>query len=154
MATSGDGGGLLHRDSTNAKSGKPVVEVLRDKHPEMWVPDAGADGVMAFEPYPAVPAKNLWGGAGRGRAASTAKTSRDGSSTTKSNPSPAGGVGGVGGVVGERVAALGGVPRHQELPPRRAVQARRRAARGHTSVWDHVVCKLVLSVTGLNAKAA
>ena len=56
MATSGDGGGLLHRDSTNAKSGKPAVEVLQDKRPEMRIPDAGADGVMTFEQYPAVPA--------------------------------------------------------------------------------------------------
>ena len=79
MATSRDGGGLLHPDSTDAKSRKPVVEVLRDKHPDMRISDAGADGGMAFEPHPAVPAplpldsmvavaariaKNLSGGAG------------------------------------------------------------------------------------------
>ena len=87
MATSRDGGGLLHPDSTDAKSGKPVVDVLQDKHPEMWIPDASADGMMAFEPYPAVLAplpldsseaaaariaKNLSGGASP--TASTART--------------------------------------------------------------------------------
>ena len=79
MATTRDGDGLLHPDSTDAKSGKPVVEVLRDKYPEIRIPDASADEVMAFKPYPVVPAplplnssetatariaKNLSGGAG------------------------------------------------------------------------------------------
>ena len=81
VARSHDGGRLLHPDSTNPKSGKPVVEILQDKHPEIRILDAGVDGVMALEPYPAVPAplplpldsseaaaariaKNLSGGAG------------------------------------------------------------------------------------------
>ena len=167
-ATSRGGGGLLHPDSTDAKSGKPVVDVLRDKHPAMRIPDAGADGVMAFEPYDAVPAplpldcseamaarvaKGLSGGAGP-----DSIDSRDlkGWLLYHKKASQA---------LREELAAWVEWLAN-ETPPWAAYRATKNCRLavldkypgvrpvGIALVWDRAVCKCALAATGLNAKAA
>ena len=49
------GGGVLDPDSACTKTGRPVIDVLRSKHPEMQVPDLGADGNLAYQPYESCP---------------------------------------------------------------------------------------------------
>ena len=44
MATYHEGGGPLQPRDIDAKSGKTVLEVLWDKHPEMMLPDVTAPG--------------------------------------------------------------------------------------------------------------
>ena len=168
MATSRDGGGLLHPDSTDAKSGKPVVDVLQDKHQEMWISDAGTDKVMAFEPYPAVPAplpldsseaaaarvtKNLSGGTGPDSIDSLDLKNwllyhKKASQALRE----------------ELVAWVEWVA--NKLTPWAAYRAtkncrlvaldKRPGVRpvSIASVWDRAICKLALSATGLNTKAA
>ena len=55
MATSRGGGGLLRPDSIDAKSCKPVVDVVRDTHPAMQIPDADADGEIGVRALPRRP---------------------------------------------------------------------------------------------------
>ena len=53
--TQRDGGGVLSPDDICAKAHKPVLEVLRDKHPPLRDPPEADLGDGAFEPYPTVP---------------------------------------------------------------------------------------------------
>ena len=50
-----EGGGVLEPDALDAKSGKPVNDVLRAKHPAMREPKAEDIGIRVFEPYDATP---------------------------------------------------------------------------------------------------
>ena len=56
-ATSRGGGGVLSPDDLCTKTGKPVLEVLESKHPEMREPllDRSKDSESIFESYDAVP---------------------------------------------------------------------------------------------------
>ena len=54
--TSRDGGGVLDFEGNDTKTGRVVMDVLRDKHPEMAIPDVGKDGWASFEAYEEVPA--------------------------------------------------------------------------------------------------
>ena len=168
IATSRDGGGLLHPDSIDAKSGKRVKDVLRDKRPAMQIPEARADEVVAFEPFACVPAplqldcgeatatcdaKGLSGGAGpeiinsrdlKGRLLYHGKASQ---------------------ALREELAAWVEWLAN-ERPPwtadwatknyRFAVLDTRQGTRpvGITSVWDRAISKLALTATGLNTKTA
>ena len=51
MLTNRDGGGVLHPEETDAKSGRKVIEVLREKHPELMIPDLEQEGWASFEKY-------------------------------------------------------------------------------------------------------
>ena len=53
--TNRDGGGLLHPTDKCTKTGRPVLDVLKSKHPPLRDPTelGSEDGV--FEPYPALP---------------------------------------------------------------------------------------------------
>ena len=55
FATNRDGGGVLQPDDPCTKTGRPVLEVLRDKHPAMRVPDATSLQREAFESYDSTP---------------------------------------------------------------------------------------------------
>ena len=59
MATDREGGGPLQPWDIDAKTGKTVLEVLRDKHPEMMIPDVTAPGWLSFESYDDVPAEMM-----------------------------------------------------------------------------------------------
>ena len=59
MATDREGGGPLQPRDIDAKTGKTVLEVLRDKHPEMMIPDVTAPGWLSFESYDDVPAEMM-----------------------------------------------------------------------------------------------
>ena len=49
--TNRDGGGVLHPDDVDQKSGKTVAEVLESKHPACMIPDLGQEGWASFEEY-------------------------------------------------------------------------------------------------------
>ena len=49
--TNRDGGGVLHPDDIDQKSGKTVAEVLESKHPACMIPDLGQEGWASFEEY-------------------------------------------------------------------------------------------------------
>ena len=49
--TSRDGGGVLSPDDICTKAGKPVLEVLKSKHPELRTPDLADPNCVAFEGY-------------------------------------------------------------------------------------------------------
>ena len=53
----GEPGGVKKPTDVCSKSGRVIVDVLRDKHPEMWNPDPNLSDPnrVAFEPYPSVP---------------------------------------------------------------------------------------------------
>ena len=53
--TGRSGGGILHPDEPCTKSGKPVWQVLQDKHPPLRDPDMLQSIDSGFEPYPALP---------------------------------------------------------------------------------------------------
>ena len=53
--TSREGGGVVLPDDTCTKTGRPVLEVLRGKHPDLVVPVPGGAGSLAFEPYDSCP---------------------------------------------------------------------------------------------------
>ena len=53
--TSRGGGGVLQPDDTCTKTGRPVVEVLHSKHPDLREPPSVGTATGAFEPYGAVP---------------------------------------------------------------------------------------------------
>ena len=55
VATSRDGGGVYAPEDADTKSGRRVIDVLRDKHPDMVDPDIGAEGWMSFEDYEELP---------------------------------------------------------------------------------------------------
>jgi hypothetical protein len=57
MATDHSRGGPLQPGDTDAKSGKKVLKVLRDKHPEMMVPDLADPEWLSFEGYDDLPDK-------------------------------------------------------------------------------------------------
>jgi hypothetical protein len=50
-----EGGGVLEPDAKCTKTGKPVIDVLRSKHPAMREPKAEDIGTRVFEPYDALP---------------------------------------------------------------------------------------------------
>jgi hypothetical protein len=57
-ATSRDGGGVLQPDDACTKTGRPVIDVLREKHPKMRDPgtiDLDDNDRGVFEPYEAIP---------------------------------------------------------------------------------------------------
>ena len=37
--TSRDGGGVLNPEDADTKSGRPVIDVLREKHSDLMIPD-------------------------------------------------------------------------------------------------------------------
>ena len=41
----------MHPDNLCTKAGRPVIDILREKHPDMMVPDLSDDGMAAFEEY-------------------------------------------------------------------------------------------------------
>ena len=45
----------MSRSGAAAKSNRPVIEVLRSKHPGLRVPDVDRDGQTAFEAYDSCP---------------------------------------------------------------------------------------------------
>ena len=49
MLTSRDGGGVLAFDWDDTKTGRKVIDVLRDKHPEMKIPAVEREGWASFE---------------------------------------------------------------------------------------------------------
>ncbi len=51
MLTNRDGGRVLHPEETDAKSGRKVIEVLHEKHPELMIPDLEQEGWASFENY-------------------------------------------------------------------------------------------------------
>ena len=51
VASSRDGGGVYAPEDTDTKSGRRVIDVLRDKHSNMMDPDIDAEGWMSFEDY-------------------------------------------------------------------------------------------------------
>jgi hypothetical protein len=53
--TSRDGGGVLQPDDKCTKTGHPVVEVLRSKHPDLREPPSVGSETGAFEPYDVEP---------------------------------------------------------------------------------------------------
>jgi hypothetical protein len=54
--TNRDGGGVLQPDDLCTKAGRPILSVLRAKHPRMRDPDlTGDDPAGAFEPYDSIP---------------------------------------------------------------------------------------------------
>ena len=50
-ATNREGGGCLLPDDQCTKTGRPVAEVLREKHPDMRVPPVENTTCAAFEEY-------------------------------------------------------------------------------------------------------
>jgi hypothetical protein len=52
MLTNRDGGGVLAPGDSDTKSGRPVLEVLREKHPDIRVPDLDREDWHSFETYP------------------------------------------------------------------------------------------------------
>ena len=54
-ATNREGGGCLLPDYQCTKTGRPVAEVLREKHPDMRVPPAETPTCAAFEKYGELP---------------------------------------------------------------------------------------------------
>ena len=54
-ATDREGGGCLLPDDQYTKTGQPVEDVLRDKHPDMRVPPAENPACATFEVYEEVP---------------------------------------------------------------------------------------------------
>ena len=55
QATDREGGGCLLLDDQCTKTGQPVAEVLREKHPDMRVPPVEDPTCAAFEKYGEVP---------------------------------------------------------------------------------------------------
>jgi hypothetical protein len=53
--TNRTGGGVLQPDGVCSKSGRPVLEVLRGKHPKMREPNLNDPNLKIFEEYPTVP---------------------------------------------------------------------------------------------------
>jgi hypothetical protein len=53
--TNRDGGGILQPDDACTKTGRPVLEVLRDKHPAMRDPDLTGPNPDTFEHYDSTP---------------------------------------------------------------------------------------------------
>ena len=51
----GKGGGCILSDDQCTKTGRPVAEVLREKHPVMHVPPVKNPTCAAFEEYGEVP---------------------------------------------------------------------------------------------------
>ena len=51
-ATSRSGGGMLALSDIDAKTGKPVIDVLQDKPPECRTPAVEREGWASFEDYP------------------------------------------------------------------------------------------------------
>ena len=49
--TTRDGGGVLHPDNINQKSGKTVAKVLESKYPACIIPNLGQEGWASFEEY-------------------------------------------------------------------------------------------------------
>ena len=169
MTTSRGSGGLLNSDNIGAKSRKPMVDVLRDKHTAMQIPDADAEGDMAFEPYPAVPgplpldsseavtaqiAKQL-----SGRVGPDSIDSRDLSKMLLYHKKASR-------ALREELAAWVVEWLANNRPPWAAYRAtkncrlaaldKRSGVRpvGIALIWDRMVCKLVLSSTGLNTRMA
>ena len=54
-ATDREGGGCLLPEDQCTKTGRPVAEVLREKHPDMRVPPVEKPTCVAFEKYGDVP---------------------------------------------------------------------------------------------------
>eukprot|EP00957_Ditylum_brightwellii_P048536 3683092-Ditylum_brightwellii.AAC.1 len=54
-ATNWDRGGVLFLDDVCTKSGLPVLEVLKGKHPDTCTPDPLDPGCKAFKPYTDAP---------------------------------------------------------------------------------------------------
>jgi hypothetical protein len=50
-----EGGGVLEPDALCTKTGRPVIDVLRSKHPEMREPQSEDIGTRVFEPYDDTP---------------------------------------------------------------------------------------------------
>ena len=44
MLSNKGGGGVMHPEDVDAKSGRKVIDVLRDKHPDMMILDVEAEG--------------------------------------------------------------------------------------------------------------
>ena len=53
--TARDGGGVMKPTEPCTKAGIPILEVLRNKHPNKRVPNLDDPNNLAFEPYPRVP---------------------------------------------------------------------------------------------------
>lgn len=53
--TRGDKGGVLQPDENCTKTGRPVLEILREKHPKMRIQDLDAADRSCFEPYDRTP---------------------------------------------------------------------------------------------------
>ena len=53
--TSSDGGGVLQSDDKCTKTGRPVVDVLQGKHPNLREPSSVGNEAGVFEPYGSVP---------------------------------------------------------------------------------------------------
>jgi hypothetical protein len=49
--TNRDGGGVLQFDGADTKSGRRVIDVLRDKHPDLKIPDLEMEEWASFEEY-------------------------------------------------------------------------------------------------------
>ncbi len=54
--TDRSGGGVRQTDDLCSKAGRPVLQVLQDKHPSLRDPTSLGDADGAFEPYPDLPA--------------------------------------------------------------------------------------------------
>ena len=50
-ATNREGGGCLHPDDKCTKTGRPIADVFREKHPDMHVPPVENPACAAFEEY-------------------------------------------------------------------------------------------------------
>ena len=59
QATDREGGGCLLPEDQCTKTGRPVVEVLREKHPDMPVPPVENPMCVAIEKYEEVPKRYL-----------------------------------------------------------------------------------------------
>ena len=53
--TNRSGGGLLEVEGADTKSGRPVIDVLREKHPPLAMARVEEDGWSSFESYPRIP---------------------------------------------------------------------------------------------------
>ena len=56
MVTDRSGGGILLSNDANTKSGSPVIDVLREKHPPIMTPDVEGEGDLSFKSYDKCPA--------------------------------------------------------------------------------------------------
>ena len=56
MVTNRGGGGVLSPKDADTKTGRPVIDVLREKHPPMMSPDVGGEGDLSFPEYEECPA--------------------------------------------------------------------------------------------------